>query len=120
MKPILWPFGATTKESWVDLEDDVIHIHFGHLFDHKLALSKVEKAEPAQWSLLRGLGIRIGGKGRLGVLAAYDHVRLAFIPDGCVAPSRSSAATPLSSRLALGKKSCADLAPYFRGAVLDS
>ena len=73
-RPLLLPFGGTSQRSYVELEDGVMHVRFGWLFDHRFPLDQVEAASPSHWPLLRGIGWRTNFRGTVGLIGTYVNV----------------------------------------------
>ncbi len=73
-RPLLLPFGGTSQRSYVELEDGVMHVRFGWLFDHRFPLSQVEAASPSHWPLLGGIGWRTNFRGTVGLIGTYVNV----------------------------------------------
>ncbi|MCH8346145.1 MAG: hypothetical protein IIC87_04330 [Chloroflexi bacterium] len=73
-RPLLLPFGGTTQRSYVELEDGVLHVRFGWLFDHRFPLDQVEAASPSHWPLLGGIGWRTNFRGTVGLIGTYVNV----------------------------------------------
>ena len=73
-RPLLLPFGGTSQRSYVELEDGVLHVRFGWLFDHRFPLSQVEAASPSHWPLLAGIGWRTNFRGTVGLIGTYANV----------------------------------------------
>ena len=73
-RPLLLPFGGTSQRSYVELEDGVLHVRFGWLFDHRFPLDQVEAASPSHWPLLGGIGWRTNFRGTVGLIGTYVNV----------------------------------------------
>ena len=73
-RPLLLPFGGTSQRSYAELEDGVLHVRFGWLFDHRFPLDQVEAASPSHWPLLGGIGWRTNFRGTVGLIGTYANV----------------------------------------------
>ena len=73
-RPLLLPFGGTSQRSYAELEDGVLHVRFGWLFDHRFPLDQVEAASPSHWPLLGGIGWRTNFRGTVGLIGTYVNV----------------------------------------------
>jgi hypothetical protein len=73
-RPLLLPFGGTSQRSFVELEDGMLRVRFGWLFDHRFPLSQVEAASPSHWPLLGGIGWRTNFRGTVGLIGTYVNV----------------------------------------------
>ncbi len=73
-RPFLLPFGGTSQRSYVELEDGVLHVRLGWLFDHRFPLTQVEAASPSHWPLLGGIGWRTNFRGTVGLIGTYANV----------------------------------------------
>ncbi len=73
-RPLLLPFGGTSQRSYVELEDGVLRVRFGWLFDHRFPLNQVEAASPSHWPLLGGIGWRTNFRGTVGLIGTYVNV----------------------------------------------
>lgn len=73
-RPLLLPFGGTSQRSYVELEDGVLHVRFGWLFDHRFPLNQVAAASPSHWPLLGGIGWRTNFRGTVGLIGTYVNV----------------------------------------------
>ena len=73
-RPLLLPFGGTTQRSYAELEDGVLHVRFGWLFDHRFPLNQVEASSPSHWPLLGGIGWRTNFRGTVGLIGSYVNV----------------------------------------------
>jgi hypothetical protein len=92
--PILALFGGTPSRSFVDVTRDVVRIRFGPLFDENIAHGMIADAGPANWSLWRGIGWRIGRGRTIGLIGSLKNnvelrlrepirVRFLFFPKAC-------------------------------------
>ncbi len=73
-RPFLLPFGGTSARSYVEIEDGVLHVRFGWLFDHRFPLSEVEAASPSHWPVWAGIGWRIRLQGGVGLIGTYVNI----------------------------------------------
>ena len=74
MLPLLLPFGAKQENSFVAIEDDQLHIKMGKLFDEKIDIKSISDVSLSKWSILGGLGHRVGLKQDMAVLASTKNV----------------------------------------------
>jgi len=58
VKPLLWLFGGTEGRSYVEIEDDTVHVRFGFLFDERIPIASIALVERQPWPLLAGIGWR--------------------------------------------------------------
>lgn len=54
---MMW-LGRSIGESFVELEDGLLRVKLGALFDETVSVADIERVEEAHWSLIRGLGLR--------------------------------------------------------------
>lgn len=79
MQPVLFPFGARPETCYAEVNGETLSIQMGSLFSEKLPLSAVDSAAKDKWSLLGGLGVRIGFHNTMAVLASTKNVvKLSF------------------------------------------
>lgn len=72
-RPVLLLGGATREASYVDLMDDRLRFRFG-VFDETVPLEEISQGHHAVWSLLRGIGWRIGPKKSIGLIGSTQGV----------------------------------------------
>jgi hypothetical protein len=77
--PLLWLFGATRNQSYIQIEQDVVAVRFGW---YRLVIPReqIVSAEAAHWPILGGIGWRTNFRGTIGLIGAYApviHLRIA-------------------------------------------
>lgn len=70
-RPFVLPLGGTPERSYVELEDGVLHVRFGWLFNHRFPLDAVEAASPSHWPVWAGIGWRTNFRGTVGLIGTY-------------------------------------------------
>jgi hypothetical protein len=73
-RPLLLPFGGTPERSYVELEDGVLHVRFGWLFNHSFPLDEVEGASPSHWPVWAGIGWRTNFRGTAALIGTYVNI----------------------------------------------
>ena len=71
--PLLALFGARPSRSFAEIDGNTIRLKFG-FFDHTFPCNDVESVEERKWPLPYGLGWRIAGAGRIGLIGSYKNV----------------------------------------------
>lgn len=74
MIPILFPFGAKEDTCFAELDGGRLHIKMGSLFDETFDTANIAAASQDKWSLLGGMGVRIGFNHSVAVLASISNV----------------------------------------------
>ena len=72
--PLLVPFGATNKNSAVEVMDDDVHFHFGFFFDRSVPRSEIEGVYRRAWPWWMGVGWKSNFRGVIGLIGSYDGV----------------------------------------------
>lgn len=81
VKPLLWLFGGTDARSYVEIDGDSVHVRFGFLFDERIPLKNIVKAERQHWPLLGGIGWRTNLIDSIAVVGSHSNVvRLEIAP----------------------------------------
>lgn len=94
LRPLLWPLGASGPRSVVRVEGGRIRLVFGALFDQTFPLEQVRHLRPARWPWWRGVGLRLGLGGVLGLIGRPgDVVRIELR-----APQRVRVVVPVPCR----------------------
>jgi hypothetical protein len=73
-RPFFLPFGGTPARSYVELEDGVLHVRFGWLFNHRFPLGELEGASPSHWPVWAGIGWRTNFRGTAGLIGTYVNI----------------------------------------------
>jgi hypothetical protein len=92
--PILALFGGTPSRSFAEVTQDIVRIKFGPLFDESIPYGMIAHASPATWSVLGGIGWRIGRGKTIGLIGSLKNnvelrlrepirVRFLFFPKQC-------------------------------------
>ena len=90
-RPLLAAFGAYSGNSYVDVRDDRLDVHFGLLFHEAIPRADVASAHVTLWPLLAGIGWRVTLGRRAGLIGSREGVvevrltqprrmSLAFVP----------------------------------------
>ena len=69
-RPLLLVGGATPDNSYLELSDDELSLHFGLLFNRTIPREQIESAAEADWPLWMGVGWRAGFGGRYGLIGS--------------------------------------------------
>jgi len=81
VKPLLWLFGGTDALSYVEIEDNTLHVRFGFLFNEQLPVDKIVSVERQKWPIIGGLGWRTNLIDEIALVGSYSNVvRLRFSP----------------------------------------
>ena len=73
--------GATQAKSYVEIDECEVRVRLGGLFNQSIPFSNIVGVERANWSLWRGLGVRLSAGHGLGVVGSTDGVvRLRLSP----------------------------------------
>jgi hypothetical protein len=72
--PLLLPFGATNKNSAVEVMDEAVHFHFGFFFDRAVPRSEIEDVYRRTWPWWMGVGWKSNFRGVIGLIGSYDGV----------------------------------------------
>jgi hypothetical protein len=92
--PFLALFGATPAGSFVEVTPASVRFRFGPLFDETIPRRMVGGVAPAKWSLLGGIGWRLGRGKTIGLIGSLKNnvevtlreplrVRFLFFPKRC-------------------------------------
>ena len=73
-RPLLLIFGGIQSNSFVDVTDEVVHFHFGFLFDRTVPRSDVESVSARSWPLWMGIGWRTNLRGMVALIGSYENV----------------------------------------------
>ena len=71
-RPLLLAGGATPDNSYLELSEDELSLHFGLLFNRTIPREQIESAAEAEWPLWMGVGWRAGFGGRYGLIGSYQ------------------------------------------------
>ena len=70
---LMIPFGVTRRRAFAQLQDGVLHVRFGPMFDERIPLDNVQKAEASKWPRWAGVGPRTDFRGRIGLVGSYSN-----------------------------------------------
>ncbi len=73
-RPLLLVGVATPDNSYLELTDDELSLHFGLLFNRTIHREQIESAAEADWPLWMGVGWRAGFGGRYGLIGSYQGI----------------------------------------------
>lgn len=73
-RPVLLAFGGIQSNSFVDVTDEVVHFHFGFVFDRTVARDDVESVTRRDWPWWMGVGWRSDLRGLIGLIGSHDDV----------------------------------------------
>ncbi len=73
-RPLLLVGGATPDNSYLELADDGLSLHFGLLFNRTIPREQIESVAEADWPLWLGVGWRTGFGGRYGLIGSYQGI----------------------------------------------
>ena len=90
-RPLLAVFGGISGNAFVEVDDERVRFRFGWLFDETAPRREIVAARRVRWSVLRGIGWRIGPLDSAGLIGsrtgvvevefrAPRRVRLAAVP----------------------------------------
>lgn len=71
---LMIPFGVTKRRAFVQLQDGVLHVRFGPMFDERIPLDNIEAAEVSRWPRWAGVGPRTNLRGAVGLVGSYGNV----------------------------------------------
>jgi hypothetical protein len=74
LTPVFFPFGVTSSQSWVDVNDATFHVCFGWLMNRDFDRRLIADVTPATWSLLGGLGLRTNLVSSVAVVGSTSGV----------------------------------------------
>lgn len=73
-RPVLLMFGGIQSNSFVDMTEEVVHFHFGFVFDRTVARSEVESVTRRSWPWWMGVGWRSNLRGVIGLIGSHEGV----------------------------------------------
>jgi hypothetical protein len=71
---LLIPFGVSSRRAYAQIRDGELHMRFGPMFDERIMLENIERAEVARWPRWAGVGPRANFRGTLGLVSSYGNV----------------------------------------------
>jgi hypothetical protein len=74
MRILLAPLRVTAANSFAEIDNSILRIRFGPLFDQSIPIAEVASVGRDVWPWYNGLGIKIGFRKRLGVLASTENI----------------------------------------------
>lgn len=74
IRPLLLLFGGAPSNSFVDMTDEVVHFHFGFVFDRTIPRSDVESVSRRSWPWWMGMGWRSNLRGVIGLIGSTQGV----------------------------------------------
>jgi hypothetical protein len=74
VRPVLWLFGATTSQSYLEVGPEALRAHYGWVFDKRFAYPEIEGVTTGRWPWWGGLGWRSNLVGRLGLIGSYSGI----------------------------------------------
>jgi hypothetical protein len=74
LRPLLFPFRAGGERARVHVGGGRVTVEFGLLFRGSFALEQIEHVSRSSWPWWGGLGLRVGARGRVGVIGSYEGV----------------------------------------------
>ena len=78
-RPLLALFGATAGRSYVEIDDDTLHVRYGWLVDKRFSLAEVASVRSRRWPWYYGIGWRSNLVGIIGLTGSLRGcVELAF------------------------------------------
>jgi hypothetical protein len=72
-RPFLLGLGVTPKQSFIEIGEEDVHVHFGRL-EYYFPLEAVEEVSLATWPLWAGVGPRTNFRGVVGLIGTYVNV----------------------------------------------
>lgn len=73
-RPVLWLFGGSPGQSYVEVTGDAVRFRYGWGFDQQLPLAEIASTGRTTWSMLGGIGWRIGSGGTIGLIGTTNGV----------------------------------------------
>ena len=70
---LMIPFGVSRSRAFTQLADGKLHVRFGPMFDERVPLEDIKKAEVAHWPRWAGVGPRTDFRGNVGLVGSYDN-----------------------------------------------
>ena len=74
MRILLAPLRVTAANSFAEIDNDTLRIRFGPLFDQSFPIAEIAAVQRDVWPWYYGLGVKIGFRKRLGVMASYQNI----------------------------------------------
>lgn len=68
---LLMPYGVASRRAYAQLSGGKLHVRFGPMFDEKIPLADIERAEVARWPRWAGIGPRTNFRGTVGLISSY-------------------------------------------------
>src|SRR5689334_18136641 len=72
-RPALLVMGVTPKRSYVEVDEEDMHVSFGRL-EYYFPLEAVEDIRLSNWPLWAGIGARTNFRGKVGLVGTYVNV----------------------------------------------
>lgn len=70
---LMIPFGVSRRRAFTQVEDGALRVRFGPMFDERIPLDNIQKAEAARWPRWAGVGPRTDFRGRIGLVGSYSN-----------------------------------------------
>ena len=70
---LMIPFGVTRRQAYAQLQDGVLHVRFGPMFNERIRLDNIETAEVSHWPRWAGVGLRTNLRGSIGLVGSYGN-----------------------------------------------
>lgn len=67
------PFGVTRRRAFAQMQDGMLHVRFGPMFDERIPLENIKKVEASKWPRWAGVGPRTDFRGRVGLVGSYSN-----------------------------------------------
>lgn len=74
LRPLLFPLRATGERAVVRVGGGRVEVEFGLLFRGSFPLERIEHVSRSSWPWWAGLGLRIGTRGRVGVVGSFEGI----------------------------------------------
>ncbi|WP_434416508.1 hypothetical protein [Nannocystis pusilla] len=74
LRPLLFPLRASGERAAVHVGGGHVEVEFGVLFHGSFALEQIEHVSRSTWPWWSGLGLRIGARGRVGLIGSLEGV----------------------------------------------
>lgn len=74
LRPLLFPVRATGERAHARVGDGRVSVEFGVLFRGSFPIEQIEHVSRSSWAWWAGLGLRIGARGRCGVIGSLDGI----------------------------------------------
>ncbi len=73
-RPLLLAGGATTSNSYLEIDHEALIVRFGMLYQDTLQIQDIESVEETEWPIWMGVGWRLGFGQRFGLIGSFDGV----------------------------------------------